>query len=124
MFTYSAALAIIIACLGLLGLTFFMIERRIKEIGIRKVLGSSVGRIVLLINGEFIKWVLIANLLSWPVAYFIMNKWLERFAYRVNIGLWMFFLSGILVFVLAVLTVSYLSIKAALADPVNSLRYE
>ncbi len=123
-FTYSAALAIIIACLGLLGLTFFMIERRVKEIGIRKVLGSSVGKIVLLINREFTKWVLTANLLSWPVAYFIMNNWLERFAYRINISLWMFVLSGIMVYILAGLTVSYLSIKAATANPVDSLRYE
>ena len=113
-----------IACLGLLGLTIFTVERRIKEIGIRKVLGASISTIVFLISKEFLKWVLIANLIAWPIAYYFMNKWLENFAYRAEMNVWIFFLSAFIALLIALLTVSSQTIKAATANPVKSLRYE
>ena len=121
---FSSALAIILACLGLFGLASFAAERRTKEIGIRKVLGSSVSGIVALLSKEFLKWVLIANIIAWPVAYYAMNKWLQNFAYRINIGWWVFVLAGLLALVIALVTVSYQAIKAARANPVDALRYE
>ncbi|MGH7601115.1 MAG: FtsX-like permease family protein, partial [bacterium] len=119
-----AILAIFIAGLGLLGLASFTAERRTKEIGVRKVLGASVSSIVGLLSKEFVKLVLIANVVAWPVAYFAMNKWLQDFAYRINLGWWVFVLAGGLALVIALLTVSTQAIKAALANPVESLRYE
>ncbi len=124
LFAYCSILAIFISCMGIFGLASFTAEKRTKEIGIRKVLGASVGGIVLLLSKEFVKWVLVANIIGWPVAYFVMNRWLQSFAYRVNIGVWMFALSAFLVLIIALLTVSYQSIKTAIADPINSLRYE
>jgi putative ABC transport system permease protein len=123
-FRYFTALAISIACLGLFGLSSFTAERRTKEIGIRKVLGASVSGILLLLTKEFVKWVIIANLIAWPVAWFIMDKWLQNFAYRIPISWWMFVLSGALALVIALMTVSFQAIKAATANPVESLRYE
>jgi putative ABC transport system permease protein len=123
-FTSFSVLAILIACLGLLGLTIFTVERRIKEIGIRKVLGASISTIVFLISKEFLKWVLIANLIAWPIAYYFMNKWLENFAYRAEMNVWIFFLSAFIALLIALLTVSSQTIKAATANPVKSLRYE
>jgi len=117
-------LGLFIACLGLLGLASFTAESRIKEIGIRKVLGASVGGIVLMLSKQFTKWVLLGNCIAWPVAYYFINRWLKNFAFRVDIGVWTFVLSGILVLLVAILTVSYQSIKAAVANPVDSLRYE
>ncbi|MGD8536764.1 MAG: ABC transporter permease [Candidatus Aminicenantes bacterium] len=117
-------LGLFIACLGLLGLASFTAESRIKEIGIRKVLGASVGGIVLMLSKQFTKWVLLANCIAWPVAYYFMDRWLKNFAFRIDIGIWTFVLSGVLVLLVALLTVSYQSIKAALANPVDSLRYE
>jgi putative ABC transport system permease protein len=119
-----AILAIFIACLGLFGLTVFAAEQRTKEIGIRKVLGASITKIFLLLSKEFIRWVLLANLIAWPVAYFVMNKWLQNFAYRINIGIIAFLLAGGSALLIAYLTVSYQSIKSARANPVDSLRYE
>jgi putative ABC transport system permease protein len=124
LFTYCSVLAIFISCMGIFGLASFTAEKRTKEIGIRKVLGASVSGIVVLLSKEFVKWVLAANIIGWPVAYFVMKKWLQGFAYRVDLGVWMFALSAFLVLIVALLTVSYQSIKTALADPVNSLRYE
>ena len=124
LFTYCAILAIFISCMGIFGLASFMAEKRTKEIGIRKVLGASISGIVILLSKEFMKWVLVANIIGWPVAYFVMNRWLQSFAYRVNIGVWMFALSAFLVLTIALLTVSYQSIKTALTNPINSLRYE
>jgi putative ABC transport system permease protein len=121
---YFASLAILISCLGLFGLTSFMTEQRTKEIGIRKVLGSPVSWIVWLISKEFLKCVVVANLIAWPIAYFALHGWLQNFPYRTSIGVDIFFLSAALVFFIALLTVSYQSIKAASANPVNSLRYE
>ena len=117
-------LGLFVACLGLLGLASFTAESRTKEIGIRKVLGASVGGIVIMLSKQFTKWVLVANCIAWPVAYYFMNRWLNNFAYRIDIGIWTFVLSGALALVIAFLTVSYQSIKAAVANPVESLRYE
>jgi len=123
-FTTFSVLAIFIACLGLLGLTIFTVERRIKEIGIRKVLGASVSTIVFLVSKEFLKWVLIANLIAWPVAYYFMSNWLENFAYKTEINVWLFILSAFIALLIALLTVSSQTIKAATMNPVKSLRYE
>ncbi len=119
-----SGLAIFIACLGIFGLASFTAERRTKEIGIRKVLGASVPRIIFLLSEGFLKWVIIANLISWPVAYYAMHKWLQRFAYRIDLGIGIFILSGIAALCIALLTVSFQTIKAATANPVDSLRYE
>jgi len=123
-FGYISSLAILIACLGLFGLASFTVERRTKEIGVRKVLGASVAGIAGLLSKDFVKLVLAANLIAWPIAYFAMNKWLQDFAYRVNIGWWVFALAGGIALVIALLTVSTQAIKAALANPVEALRYE
>jgi putative ABC transport system permease protein len=119
-----SVLAIFIACLGLLGLAAFVTEQRTKEIGIRKVLGASVAEIVALLSKEFVKWVLIANVVAWPVAYYVMNNWLKNFAYRTDMSIWIFAVSGILALLIALLTVSSHAIKAATANPVEALRYE
>jgi putative ABC transport system permease protein len=117
-------LAISISCFGLFGLISFTAEQRTKEIGIRKVLGASVGNVIRLLTKEFVVLVIWANLIAWPAAYIVMTKWLENFAYRTDIGLTTFLFSGIAALTIAVLTVGVQSIKAALANPVNSLRYE
>jgi putative ABC transport system permease protein len=117
-------LAISISCFGLFGLISFTAQTRAKEIGIRKVLGASVGSVVRLLSKEFVVLVVLANIIAWPVAYFVMTGWLKNFAYRTEIGLATFLLSGFIALVIAILTVCYQSIKAALANPVNSLRYE
>jgi putative ABC transport system permease protein len=123
-FTVVTCLAVFIACLGLFGLAAFEAMQRTKEIGIRKVLGASVAGIVLLLSKNFSKWVLLANIVAWPVAYYAMNRWLQNFAYRINIGPWVLILSAVLAFVVALLTVSYQAVKAAFTDPVDTLRYE
>ena len=121
---FSTIIAIFISCLGLLGLASFTAEQRTKEIGIRKVLGSTVGGVVFLLSRQFIKWVLVANLIAWPVAYFAVHNWLQNFAIRTRIGWEVFLLSGSLALAISLLTVCYQSVKAALANPVDSLRYE
>ncbi|MGH7598687.1 MAG: ABC transporter permease [bacterium] len=123
-FLIFSILTIFIACIGLLGLAAFATEQRTKEIGVRKVLGASVPNLVALLSKDFSKWVLLANLIAWPVAYFAMNKWLQDFAYRIDIGWWVFALAGGLALLIALLTVSTQAIKAALANPVEALRYE
>jgi putative ABC transport system permease protein len=123
-FCLFTLLGLCIACLGLLGLASFTAESRTKEIGIRKVLGASVGGIVLLLSKQFTRWVLLSNLIAWPIAYYFMNRWLKNFAYRTNIGIMNFVLSGFLVLAVALITVSFQSIRAASSDPVDSLRYE
>lgn len=117
-------LALFIACLGLFGMASFTAEQRTKEIGIRKVLGATVLEITLSLIKEFGKWVLLANLIAWPLAYFTMNRMLEVYAYRISLSIWIFLAAGAAALALAVATVSYQSIKAALANPVESLRYE
>ena len=119
-----SVLAIFIACLGLLGLAAFVTEQRTKEIGIRKVLGATVPEIFVLLSKEFTKWVLIANIIAWPLAYYIMHNWLNNFAYRVAIAPVVFIYSGLIALVIAIATVSSHAIKAARSNPVRSLRYE
>ncbi len=119
-----AVLAIVIACLGLFGLATYMAEQRTKEIGVRKVLGASVPNIVSMLSKDFVKLVLIASVIAFPVAWYAMNKWLEDFAYRINIGWWVFIVAGLTAIVIALVTVSFQAIKAALANPVKSLRTE
>lgn len=123
-FTTFAAFAILIACLGLFGLASFTAEQRRKEIGVRKTLGASVGSIIFLLSKEFTKLVAIAFVVAVPVAYFAMNGWLQNFAYSTTMGPGTFALAGLLALAIAWTTVSYQSIKAAVADPVKSLRYE
>jgi putative ABC transport system permease protein len=117
-------LAIFIACLGLFGLATFMAEQRTREIGIRKVLGASVQGVARLLSKDFLKLVLIAILLAVPVAWWAMNRWLQDFAYRINISWWVFVVAGLITILIALLTVSYQAIKTALANPVKSLRTE
>jgi putative ABC transport system permease protein len=119
-----SALAIGIACLGLFGLAAYVAEQRSKEVGVRKVLGASLAGIVSLLSKDFVKLVLLANLIAWPAAYVAMTKWLQDFAYRIELGAWMFALAGGIALFIALLTVSTQAIKAALANPVEALRYE
>ena len=123
-FMIFSLFAIFIASLGLLGLTAYITEQRTKEIGIRKVLGASIPEILLLLSKEFTKWVIIGNIIAWPAAYFIITKWLQNFAYKTNIGIWIFLISGIIAFLIALITVSTQTIKVAASNPVKSLRYE
>ncbi len=122
--TAFAFLAILIACFGLFGLAAFAAEKRTKEIGIRKVLGASVPKLVGLLSKDFLKLVFVAFLIAAPLAYFAMQKWLEDFAYRIELGPWLFLGAGILVVLIALGTVSYQAVRAALADPVEALRNE
>jgi len=121
---YFVLLAGVISCLGLFGLASFMAQKRTKEIGIRKVLGASEAGIFLLLSRNFIRWVLIANLIAWPVAFLAMNRWLQSFAYRASIGWFSFAAAGFMSLGIALLTVSWQALKVARADPVQSLRYE
>lgn len=123
-FTVFAFIAIFIACLGLLGLSAFAITQRIKEIGIRKVLGASVSNIVGLLSKDFLKLVLVAAVIAFPIAWYAMYKWLQDFAYRIGIPWWIFVLAGIIAAIVAFLTISFQAIKAAIANPVKSLRTE
>jgi putative ABC transport system permease protein len=123
-FTSFAVIAILISCLGLLGLSAFNTAQRKKEIGIRKVLGASVASIMTMLSADFVKLILIALLLASPLSWWAMNSWLQTFAYRINIPLWVFFSSGLLAIAIALLTISFQSIKAALVNPVKSLRSE
>jgi putative ABC transport system permease protein len=120
----ATILSFVICCLGLFGLTHLSTNQRIKEIGIRKVLGASVNNIVALISADFLKLVFIAFLIAAPLSWIIMNKWLQDFAYRVNIGADVFATAGIIAFIIALAAVSFQSIKAAVANPVKSLRTE
>jgi putative ABC transport system permease protein len=117
-------LAAFISCLGLFGLASYSAKQRTKEIGIRKVLGASIRRISFMLFKEYTKWIILANILAWPIAYYVMNRWLQNFAYRITVALWMFLLAGASAFIIAVGTVSYQAIKAARVNPTDSLRYE
>ena len=123
-FKYFTLLGMFIACLGLFGMASFSAEQRTKEIGIRKILGASVPNVVSLLSKEITKLVLISNLIAWPIAYFIMNRWLQSFAYRTKIGIWVFLGSAVIALAIAFLTVSYQSTKAALINPADALHYE
>ena len=123
-FNYFALLAIIISCLGLFGLASFIAEQRTKEIGIRKAHGSSNLKVFLLMNRSFVTWVLLANAIAWPVSWLFMNRWLENYAYKTNLSWWIFLVAGLISVIIAVLTVTYQSIKAAGTNPADTLRYE
>jgi hypothetical protein len=123
-FSYFTFLAIFISCLGLFGLASFTIERRTKEIGIRKVLGASAPGIVRLVSKEFIILVAISNLIAWPLAFYGTKKWLQNFAYHIDLSWLIFVISGLLALLIAVMVVSFQSLKVAVMNPVESLRYE
>ncbi|HKI77117.1 MAG TPA: ABC transporter permease [Ignavibacteriaceae bacterium] len=123
-FNSFAILAIIISCLGLLGLAAYVAELKTKEIGIRKVLGATTAGITYTLSKQFIFWVLLANAVAWPVAYYFMNNWLQDFAYRIDMPYWVFISAALVAILIAVITVSSQAIKAANSDPVKSLRYE
>jgi len=122
--TLFSFLAIFVSCLGLFGLAAFITEQRTKEIGVRKVLGARLPQIVWLLTGQFVKWVIIANLIAWPVGYWVMNRWLQGFAFRTNMSAVIFVVSGLSALVIAVITVSSQVVKAALSNPAQSLKYE
>jgi putative ABC transport system permease protein len=124
MFSIFATLAIFIACLGLFGLAVYSAEQRTKEIGIRKVLGASVSGIISLLSRDFISLVIVSIIIATPVAWWVMNKWLQGFAYRINISWWLFLVAGIIAILIALITVSFQAIRAAMANPVKSLRTE
>ena len=123
-FLYFATLAVLISCLGLFGLASFLAEQRTKEIGIRKVLGSSVQAIIVLLSKQFLKWVAVANVIALPIAWFLSYTWLQNYPYRTGTGIWIFVLTAAVTLAIAFLTVSYQSVKAARSNPVKSLRYE
>jgi putative ABC transport system permease protein len=124
LFLASSILAIIIACLGLSGLSAYAITRRTKEIGIRKTNGAKILQVLIVLNKDFVKWVGIAFVIAVPVAWFVMKKWLENYAYRVELSWWIFALAGLIALVIALITVSWQSWKAATRNPVEALRYE
>jgi ABC-type antimicrobial peptide transport system permease subunit len=123
-FISGAVIAVVLSCLGLLAMVLLIVTQKIKEIGIRKVLGASVGNIVLLVSKEFLWLMLIAVLIATPLAWAGMQKWLDNFAYRIQISWWMVALAGILAFLVAIATISIQAIRAAVANPVKSLRSE
>jgi putative ABC transport system permease protein len=124
LFDLFSMLSVIVACLGLFGLASFTAEQKTKEIGIRKVLGARISDIINLTAKEFLKWIAVANLIAWPVAYYFMRKWLNNFVYKTSIGPWVFLLASGLSLFVVVITISYQTLKAAVANPVDSLRYE
>jgi putative ABC transport system permease protein len=124
MFGVFALIAVFIACMGVFGLSAFLAEQKRKEIGIRKVLGASVSKIVYMLSRELMWLVLFANIIGWPIAYYAMSRWLENFAYRTNIHIGIFLLSSVLIFAISFVTLGYQAVKAARANPVDSLRYE
>ena len=124
MLSLVALFVLFIACINFMNLTTARSGTRAKEIGIRKVLGSSVQSIVLLLSKEFVKWVTLANIIAWPVAWYMSSKWLQDFAYRTSMSVWIFLFAGLLALAISLITISYQSIKAAMANPIDSLRYE
>ena len=124
LFAIFSALSIFVACLGLLGLVSFTAELKTKEIGIRKVLGASTGHVVVLLSREFIKWIVLANIVAWPLAWFLMHRWLQNFAYRTSIGWDIFVLAGFVAVAIAVFTFIFQTVKTASTKPADSLRYE
>ncbi len=121
---YFTGIAIVIACLGLFGLSSFTAEQRVKEIGVRKVLGASISEVVVLLSTDFLKLVLISIVLASPIGYYLMDKWLQGFAYHITISWWVFIIVGLVAILVALLTISFQAIKAAMANPVNSLKAE
>jgi ABC-type antimicrobial peptide transport system permease subunit len=123
-FKYFSILTILISCLGLFGLAAFLAEQRIKEIGIRKVLGAGISQIIATLAGDFLKWVVLANILAWPVTYFIMTRWLEGYAYHTKLTVWIFLSAAIISLFIALVTVSFQTLSAAAKNPVNAIKYE
>ncbi|MBD3415061.1 MAG: FtsX-like permease family protein [Candidatus Aminicenantes bacterium] len=121
---YASGFGVVIACLGLFGLAALSVSRRVKEIGVRKVLGATTTNIVFMLSSEYVKIVVLANIIAWPLSYFSISLWLQDYAYRVNISLFKFILASVVALIIALVTVSYQSIKAGLKDPVESIRYE
>jgi len=124
LFKYFTFLAIIISCLGLFGLASYMAEQKTKEIGIRKVLGASESSIVYNMAFEFIKWVVISNLIAWPISWYLGKQFLDQYANRADLGIFIFLISGIASIIIALATISYQSYRAAGANPINALRHE
>ncbi len=123
-FMYFTFLAIFIASLGLFGVATFGIQQKIKEIGIRKVLGASVFSIIKLLSVNYLILMLVANIFAWPISFYFMNRWLNQFAYRIDMNVIIFLGSAAFALIIALLTLSYQSVKVAFANPVDSLRYE
>ena len=119
-----AAIAIFLSCLGLYGLASFMAVQRIKEVGIRKVLGASAGKIVILFSKEFIALIAVAFLIATPITWYYMHQWLQNYAYRIDVSWLVFFAGGLIAILIALITISFQAIKAAMANPVESLRAE
>lgn len=124
MLFYIAILAIIIACMGLFGLALYNTEQSTKEIGLRKVFGSTVSGVVLLLTGKFTRWVLLANLLAWPVAFILIRKYIQMYAYRIELPVWVFFLTALGTYLIALIAISVQSVKAGTENPAKTLRYE
>ena len=120
----SATASLFIACLGIFGLITYTVEQKTKEIGIRKVLGSSITHIVFLLSKTLLKWIFIAVIFSWPIAWYFANKWLQTFFYRIDIGFEIFILAGGTVFLIALFSMGFKSIRAARANPVDSIKHE
>ena len=123
-FLYFSILSLIITCLGLLGLTALTIRRRVKEIGIRKVLGASVSNIILMFITDYLKLVIVSSIIAFPIAWYIMNKWLQNFAYKIELNWRLFVFSGGLALIITIITISFQAIRAATNNPVKSLRHE
>jgi len=123
-FGYFSLLAIFISCLGLVGLSSFMAERRTKEIGIRKINGAKSNEIFFLMSREYILWVMISIIIACPIAWYAMTKWLQNFAYRIDAGWWVFALAGFIALVIAILTIGIQCFRAAIKNPIEALRYE
>ena len=123
-FRIASALSVLIACLGLLGLSVQIAEQRTKEIGIRKTLGASASGIVRLLCRDFVLLILLSNIIAWPAVYFLMSRWLQNFVFHASLSAWLFVLGGGIALVLSMATIGFQAVKAASADPVKSLRYE
>jgi len=120
----ATVLALFITCMGLFGMASFSAEQRTKEIGIRKVFGASIPSIFFLLSKQFSKWVIAANVVAWPVAYFVMSKWLSGFAFRTSLNILFFVFAAAVALMIAMITVSYQTLRTALANPIHSLRHE
>jgi putative ABC transport system permease protein len=123
-FKYFSILTILISCLGLFGLAAFMAEQRTKEIGIRRVFGADISQIFFTLSGNFLKWVVVANIIAWPVTYYIMSRWLEGYVYHARLSPWIFILAATISLIIAIITVSFQTLKAAYRAPIDALKYE
>jgi putative ABC transport system permease protein len=122
--SYLTFISIIIACMGIFGLSSYMAVQRTKEIGIRKVMGSTVSQIIYILTYEVVKWVALAFVLATPLTYYFISKWLDNFAYKTNLPWWIFILSAVIVMLISLITVMFQAVKAALKNPTEALRYE